>query len=304
MLKKFLYNFFINYSYKKIISKDITNHSLEKEHCTGSSEKDCEILKKNGIIQLNEIEDQDDLLNELNNICDKKIDNINFKNIPIASFSHIYSNESLAKKILSNKKINLIIKSYLGNHARLDIISLSVTKDNSQDSIISEKWHYDNVGRRLKLFYYLNDNENICTDYVLKTNNLFHKNYSTEGSRRSDQFINKYIEDIKSFFPRKGKILLFDTNGFHRGNYKEKIRHFLKQDSSKTSYRKMLKLEFSDKYKSDLFFDKSNIIGVRETFFSNDFNFSDCPLIDQNLLTRIGNEYLYYDKRYKNNYNN
>lgn len=298
MLKNFLYKLYINYSYKKIISIDLRSDSLKKEDYSGLCNKDFDILKKNGIVELNEIENQDDLINELNNICNKKIDNLNFKNIPIASFSQIYSNESLAKKILSNKKINLIIKNYLGNDARLDIISLSVTKDNSEGSIISEKWHYDNVGRRLKLFYYLNDNENICTDYVLKTNNLFHKYYSTEGSRRSDQFINKYKEDIKSFFPRRGKILLFDTNGFHRGNYKEKVKDMLEKDKLKTSYRKMLKFEFSSAAKAELFSGKSNSIGVRGVFFSKDFDFLSCPLIDQQYLSDIDRVY-YYDKDYK-----
>jgi hypothetical protein len=302
MLKKILYNFYINYTYNKIISKEIKTLSKQIDY-NNTWGKDAFILKKNGIIQLDGISDQNNSLNFLNNICDYKLKNFNFKNRPIASFSYIHSNDSLTRNILSNHKINSIIKNYLGEDARLDTISLSVTKDNTQDTIISEKWHYDNVGRRLKLFYYLNDNENICTDYVLKTNNQFHKYYSTDGSRRSSEFIKKYKDDIKSFFPQKGKILIFDTNGFHRGNYKEKIKNNFEDYKFQISFRKMLKFEFSSAKKSDLFFGKSNTIGVRTTFFSKDFDFSNCPLVDNKYLNNIDNVCYYYDKEYKNNYN-
>lgn len=300
MIKKLFYNLYTNYTYKKIISKEIKTHSFKKEDRSSLYEKDSDILKETGIVQLNGIDDQEDLINALNNIADQKLNNFNFKNIPIASFSCIHSNDSLTKNILSNEKINFIIKNYLGEDARLDTISLSVTKDNSQGNIISEKWHYDNVGRRLKLFYYLNDNQNISTDYALKTNNLFHKYYSTEGSRRSDQFVEKYTKDIKSFFPQKGKILIFDTNGFHRGNYKEKIKNFLGEEKLKTSYRKMIKFEFSSAEKAELFYGKSNIIGVRGTFFSKNFDFSNCFLVDKKYLNNIDNVCYYYDKEYKN----
>lgn len=301
MLKKLLYNFYINYTYKKIISKEIKTLFKQIDY-SNTWGKDSVILKKVGIIQLDGISDQNDSLNLLNNICDYKLKNFNFKNRPIVSFSYIHSNDSLTKNILSNYKINSIIKNYLGEHARLDTISLSVTKDNTEDTIISEKWHYDNVGRRLKLFYYLNDNENICTDYVLKTNNLFHKYYSTEGSRRSSGFIKKYKDNIKSFFPQKNKILIFDTNGFHRGNYKENKQKIFRENKNQISYRKMLKFEFSNSIKSDLFFGKSNTIGVRGTFFSKNFDFVSCPLIDQKYICDIDNFY-YYDKTYKVLYN-
>jgi hypothetical protein len=302
MLKKLLHNLYINYTYKKILFKEKKNISKQVD-CNSPYRKDFDILKENGIIQLDGINDQTDSLNLLNNICDYKLQNFNFNNRPIASFSFIHSNDSLTRNILSNDKINFIIKSYLGEDARLDTISLSVTNDNSQDAIISEKWHYDNVGRRLKLFYYLNDNETICTDYVLKTNNQFHKYYSTEGSRRDSVFIKKYKDDIKSFFPQKGKILIFDTNGFHKGNYKEKIKNNFGDHKFQTNFRKMLKFEFSSAEKSDLFFGKSNIIGIRTTFFSKDFDFLNCPLVDKKYLSNIDNVCYYYDKEYKNNYN-
>jgi hypothetical protein len=60
----------------------------------------------------------------------------------------------------------------------------------------------------------------------------------------------------------------------------------------------MLKFEFSSAAKAELFFGKSNSIGVRGTFFSKDFDFLSCPLIDQQYLSDIDKLY-YYDKDYK-----
>ena len=34
------------------------------------------------------------------------------------------------------------------------------------------------------------------------------------------KIVNKLNDKIFSFFPKKNKILFFDTNGYHRGNYK------------------------------------------------------------------------------------
>ena len=301
MIKKTLYNLYIDYAYKKIISNDFANQPSTQNHNNKDFFNDATLLKKNGILQIDDFKINQELIKELNNILDDKIKSYNFDKNPVANFSEINSNNSIAKIILSDAKINFIINEYLGKNARLDIISLSATTDNSQSSIVSEKWHYDNVGRRLKLFYYLNDNENISTDYVLRTNNFFHKYYSTEKSRRSDKFIRKYKSEINSFFPQIGKIIIFDTNGFHRGNYKEK-KNIFTENKNKISYRKMLKFEFSNSFKSDLFFGKSNSIGVRGTFFSKNFDFQNCPLIDQEYLCDIDNFY-YYDKTHKVLYN-
>jgi hypothetical protein len=300
VLKKTLYNLYINYAYRKIISNDFANQPSRQNHNNNDFFNDATLLKKNGILQIDDFKINDALIKELNVILDDKIKSYNFDKNPVVNFSEVNSNDSIAKIILSDAKVNFIIKEYLGKNARLDIISLSVTGDNSQGSIISEKWHYDNVGKRLKLFYYLNDNENISTDYVLKTNNLFHKYYSTEQSRRSDKFIQKFKNEINSFFPQIGKIIIFDTNGFHRGNYKENKQKIFKEN--KISYRKMLKFEFSDSIKSDLFFGKSNSIGVRGTFFSKNFDFQSCPLIDQKYLCDINN-FFYYDRTHKVLYN-
>lgn len=297
MIKKLLYNLYINHSFKKIISKDNISISLkEKIRVNGLSEDSIKFLK-DGVFEITDITVDPRSISEIDRYCDEKINGNLNRNSPVSTLSYVHREDSIAEKILSNKKINLLIKDYLGEDARLDMISLSITHNDTNNSIVSEKWHYDNVGRRIKLFYYLNDNDDICTDYVSGTNNLFHKSYTTDGSRVDEKLIKKFNGKINSYFPIKNKILIFDTNGYHRGNYKDIFKN--KINKSRSSYRKMLKFEFSNSKKSELFFQKSNSIGVRGTFFSQRFNFQNCSMIDKNYLTKINGNYYFYDKEYK-----
>ena len=301
MIKKLLYNLYINYSFKKIVMNDKRIKSSNDFGDNNVFLKYSKNLSENGVLELDNSYESSDSLNEINKYCDEKLkENIN-NNLPVITLSYIHKKNSIVEKILTDPKINFIVKNYLGDDARLDLISLSITQNCSNQSIISEKWHYDNVGKRLKMFFYLNDNNDICTDYVKGTNSVFHKSYSTDGSRLNKKIINKLNDKIISFFPKKNKILFFDTNGYHRGNYKNITN---KVSKNILSYRRILKFEFSSSKKSDLFYGKSNTIGVRGTFFSNDFNFIDCKLIDQKYLSKIENNYFFYDKDYKyyNNY--
>ena len=45
-------------------------------------------------------------------------------------------------------------------------------KFNQKKKSISENWHYDTVGKRIKIFIYLNSNNNISTDYILSSNQI------------------------------------------------------------------------------------------------------------------------------------
>ena len=296
MIKKIIHNLYLNYSYKKIIRTDNKDSFLTREEKYKDYIEEADDLKKNGAVEIDEFYKNQNLSNQLENFCDEKINKVDEKN-PINSFTFVNKKNFVAEKILSNPKINFLIRDYLGKNARLDLINLSITKNKSLEKIISEKWHYDNVGRRIKLFFYLNDNNDICTDYVKKSHTTFHNNYTTEGSRRDENYIQNFQDETISYFPKKNCILIFDSNGYHRGNYRNSLRQ--NTDINNLSYRKMLKLEFSNKIKSELFYGKSNIIGVRGTIFSNDFNFSVCPLIDQKLLSNIDDKYFLYDNQFK-----
>lgn len=296
--KSFINNLYMNYTYKKIIrnSKKISYTKTSEDTELNSLLNN---LNESGAVQIEEYISDIQMVNESYNQIYNKIElNKNFQVSPIYVQPEIYSKESIAEKILLDKKLTFLIKNYLGEDAYLDIISASITKYNSQRKIVSEKWHFDNVGRRLKLFLYLNSNNLISTDYILNTNNLRHKNYTIMGSRLNDNKINKYVKDKTKFFPKEGSLFLFDTNGYHRGNFDQ--IHQDQKLAEKNNLRIMLKFEFSSKLKSDMFFGKSDIIGPRSTFFSNDFNFDDCELINKECLTKVNNIY-FYDKNYSIN---
>ena len=293
-LKKKIYNIYINYAYKKIIDS-----SKIKKFKTNEINEDLKIvyekLNNNGIIQYNGIKINDNSINYYLKKIEKKINTKNiFNKYPFFSEKIVFENNTLVEKVLKDKQVNSLIKCYLGEDAKLDYISLMITKANTSNKIVSEKWHYDNVGKRLKMFVYLNDSNYISTEYIKETNNLKHFFYSTEGSRVNENKIKKLKKNKATFFAEKGKILIFDTNGFHRGNF-QLIQNQIKNESNQ--FRILIKFEYSSKLKSERFYDKSDIIGPRSTFFSEDFNVNDCELIDKSCLSKVG-QIFFYDRRY------
>lgn len=293
-IKSYLYDLFTNYRYKKIIrDSQIVNYS--SKFFSNNVENSLLKLNEDGIIEIKKYDLSKNDDNLISRIYSKEYKKSYFENSPVYIEPTVYSKDSITEKIINDNEIIFLVKSYLGADARLDMISLSLTEFKSDKEIISERWHYDNVGKRLKLFLYLNSNENISTDYILGTNNMTHNNYSMMGSRVQEQKIKQLKKKIKRFFPLKGSLILFDTNGIHKGNYSQH------NDSKiKDNLRIMLKFEFSSKNKSDKFYGKNENIGPRLTFFSEDFDFGNFEIIDQKYLTKIKNFY-FYDKNYSLN---
>ena len=291
-IKSKLKDLYINYTYKKII-KSCKKISYDQETQNEALEHKKDLLLNTGAILIkNYASDQKyfDYFDEFHSANFSEIS----KDYPNYSYPVIFDKNTIVEKILLDLDLNYLIKSYLGNDARLDIISFSYTRTNSLNKIVSEKWHYDNVGNRLKLFFFLNSNMKISTDYISSTNKIFHKIYSTSGSRASLEKVNKLKNNIVKFYPEKGNILLFDTNGYHKGNYTENL---VKSKDEDDKSRLMIRFEFSSKIKSEKFYDKSDIIGPRSTFFSNEFNINDCELIDKSCISKIG-QIFFYDTRY------
>lgn len=290
-IKSYLYDLFINYRYRKIIrDSKLVAYPIkpDSEHIESLLSK----LNNDGIIEIKNYDLSDNINNfNENSILKNQSTNL-FKNSPVHVEPTVFTKDSIVEKIINDNDILCLVKSYLGADALLDMISLSITQFKSDKEIISEKWHYDNVGKRLKLFLYLNSNDKISTDYILSTNKLIHNNYSMMGSRVKKEKVIKLEKKIKNFFPTQSSLILFDTNGIHRGNYSQ-----LNKSITKNKFRIMLKFEFSSKNKSEKFYGKNENIGPRSTFFSEDFNFGNFKLIDKEYLTKIKNFY-FYDKSY------
>lgn len=281
-IKKLLHNKYIDYKYQKIISK----HDLYYDESSTDNILSDE-LKINGCIYINNFFSKDEILSdEISN--DRKINWVG-NSTSVKKISPVVINErSLAYKILKNKELKKVILDYLGENAKLDYIEFQKITLNSSNKSISEKWHYDNVGKRIKVFCYLNDCKNIYTDYLIKTNNIYHKKYSIDSSRISENLRKKYKQNSKSFFPKIGSVFILDTNGYHRGVY----RNDNEIKDTQENIRKMILFEFSNIQKSENFHRVSSIIGPRSTYFDKSVSLDDL-LIDKNYLTEFKNFYLY-----------
>jgi len=283
LLKSILYNKYQSYKFRKIISKYDKNLELPSV----KNNYETMYLNQNGYLILN---------NYIENIENYEIKPNNWNQFEksVKKISNILiTKKSLIYKILIDKKINNIIKGYLGIDAVLDYVEFQKININSSFKSISESWHYDNVGKRIKLFVYLNDCEKIFTKYLEETNNLVHNDYSTIGSRVKNKIIEKLISKEVELIPKKGSISIIDTNGYHKGVFRG-------NDDISNCSREMIVLEFSSKSKSSQLSKISNDIGPRFVFFDEGLNFDEM-LINKNYLTKF-KKFYFYDQNYVNSF--
>ena len=197
----------------------------------------------------------------------------------------IIEKKSIVHKLLTNKFLKDIVVDYLGKDAKLDSVEVQKIFHNTKSKSVSEKWHYDNVGRRLKVFYFLNSTKDIFTEYLNKTNRITHNEYSTKSSRVSKNVISKYISNIETFYPETNSILIIDTNGYHRGVYRDKL-------NNNNNFREMIVMEFSNIKKSEMFYGTSDIIGPRNIYLSKEININEI-LLEKKYTCDYGNFYKY-----------
>ena len=218
--------------------------------------------------------------------------NINFdkqkRNCHVSN--NVFKQGSIIEKILSDKKIKKLLEVYLGKEVKLDFVEINRLSSNPENKSVSEMWHYDCVGRRIKIFIYLNDCDNIYTDYVSRTNLNNYFFYTTVGSRRSDNYIKRKYDIFFSAKPIKGSIFIFDTNGYHRGSYRNISDNLL---------RDTIQMEFSNFEKSKRLLDIGiDSIGIRDIFLDKNFNFNSC-LIEKKCLVPFEEKSFYiYDYKF------
>jgi len=275
LLKSIIYNFYINFKFKKII------HKHDKITTDKTDSVEFQELFDNGSILI------ENFLN-IESIENFKVDFqwITSKKSTRKVFPTVIKKNSLPHQIISNNQLNKLIKSYIGENARLDSIEIQKIEENSDNESLSEKWHYDNVGRRIKVFYFLNDCRNIYTQYLNKTNNISHNSYSIKSSRISEKKIQKYKKNLMNFYPKKNSLLIIDTNGYHRGVYRNNL------NNDKKNYREMIVFEYSDIKKSEDFYGLTNIIGPRFTYFDTKINLDE-TLIEKKYIFNFGDFYKY-----------
>lgn len=282
-----IFDYVNSYKIKKIIKEQDSDLKYKKKN----ENIDLVNLHKNGFLFFNNFfSDQE--LEKLNSEISYNVKKNNY-----ITCNYKISENSVPDKILKNDKINTILKGYLGTDVKLDFMEINKIELNPAQEIISEKWHYDVVGKRIKIFVFLNDCEHIFTDYAVGTNNISHKNYSTSGSRIDYEKIKKKYKNFFTAKPVKGSVFIFDTNGFHKGSYR-----IANADGLKGITRETIQFEFSSKTKSEKL-NKIGLdqIGTRNIFFDKNYPIEN-SLICKEYLTYIQNSNFYfYDRDYCSN---
>lgn len=190
----------------------------------------------------------------------------------------------LLETLLTSPKLSKLIKGYLGHDARLDDIYFwKKNEERSKKFDLSEGWHTDNVGHRLKLFICIDATESSPYTQVLSGNHLTLYKAPLGDWRRFLGVVGKEpTGNIISLKYSSGTIALFDTNMLHRGVYK-----------GLSGYRHCLVVEFIDRNKSNKLSGKCPCGPGQsrsgKVYFTNltpttvDV-LQDLPLIDQKLL--------------------
>lgn len=121
--------------------------------------------------------------------------------------------------LLNSKKLESAVRGYLGPAVRLDDLYIKTVMDGLQS--VSEGWHDDNVGYRLKLFMVFDiDGEPAGTVLIPRTRpSVYSVNLKDELKRMNGSLpTENRSKEIKIGYSA-GDFLLFDTNLQHRGDY-------------------------------------------------------------------------------------
>ena len=275
-LKSFLYDKYIDYKYSKIINSYDQDVDVSKL----SDEKTIH-LSSNGSLFIKNFFENIEI-----DYFKKNLKWVNPNNSLKKISPLVIEKNSIIHKLLTDNKIKRLILDYIGENAKLDNVEIQRIDQNSINKSISEKWHYDNVGKRIKLFYFLNNTKNIFTEYLNTTNKIKHNRYSISGSRISNRIVSKNISYLEKFYPETNSVLLIDTNGYHRGIYRNQ------SNINGDNFREMIVFEFSNIKKSEKFYSLSSIIGPRNTYFEKDIGLDDM-LLEQKYICDFGKFYKY-----------
>ena len=213
-LNRFGYNNFLKLKeeYLDLIKEEI---SLKNSTISYKGKKSFESLQDH-------LSDESNLNNIFLKSLEKKISHVAL-DINLAKTNYIQELATsnffidLAKKYINNDSVSVSALCYISNPTQT---SESEKKDNAQ------YFHYDNDFKKFfKVFIYLNDVSLAAGphSFVSKTNTR--KNFKhIVAERIDDKEINKFYdtEDIKVFDGKKGKIIIEDTFGLHKGTHPSK----------------------------------------------------------------------------------
>lgn len=185
-----------------------------------------------------------------------------------------------------------VIKEYLGNECFLDGINWMVTNPNQIS--ISESWHTDNVGNRLKCFICVEGDGTIPTLIISSKVRIpgffqWFKYTLIESLRWAGLNAKFKLSNIYECKHNEGSIYIFDTQLLHRGSYEYS-----------NNKRIIFHMEFSNPNKHKI------AKGPIGTFDYNSFKFSKelfdiasfSALLDKSRCKKLDTKYIQYSQKF------
>ncbi|HHX4831926.1 hypothetical protein OMP46_12720 [Acinetobacter baumannii] len=193
----------------------------------------------------------------------------------------------VAAKITTEFKDKIV--EFLGKDVRLDDIYMFwYDPDKRQEWSLSNSWHDDNVGHRIKIFVCFEGNGNTPTVVIPNSYNKPYKPNTSEILRfAGKRNINSNNGEIKLAY-KSGDIAMFDTACLHRGLYEEPA-----------AIRSVLVMEYIDRNKANIIAGKSPCgPGMSRTgkvvFKEGAYKaLKNTGLIDDQLIKKENDEYIY-----------
>lgn len=212
----------------------------------------------------------------------------------------VYNSQGVARSNRVDDKVAVVAKaiiddfssfivSYLGGKVRLDDMYLFwFDPDKITDWSLSNSWHDDNVGSRIKVYVCFSGNGSTPTVVLPNSHNKPYSPRLSEISRFAGARNIKLRENQIALRYKSGDVAMFDTSCLHRGLYE--------QPAAK---RTVLVLEFINRDKSNVIagfspcgpgmsrtgevvFDEKAIELIRQT-----------GMLDEELLSEKNGEYIY-----------
>jgi hypothetical protein len=193
----------------------------------------------------------------------------------------------LWQAILKSDRLGQIARDYIGPDVRLDDIYVKTVSDGLTS--VSEGWHTDQVGYRLKVFMVFDVEGEPAGTLIVPTDrpNPYQVNFADEFARimRRPKKEDRPAEMRVTY--EAGDCLVFDTNLLHRGDY-----------STGSGTRYCIVAEFIDRYKADKIVSFSPCgpgQGARNITIPmlEGVDVLSHPLIDQSLLKPRGDMFSY-----------
>lgn len=178
---------------------------------------------QDGIIKINNFGLTEKNLNSIKKIFYTELEKNDNKKVSKISNNSVITVKTYIpelSKIFSNKLLMNLVKNYLGENFIINGYKITKLMTKNTNEYIASEWHHDRVGRRLKMFIFLDDVD--CdlghpTLVAQKTNNIhYYVPHTYEGSRFKDNFITKNYKIVKGC-GKKGGGFIFDTNTIHKG---------------------------------------------------------------------------------------